>query len=242
MRMLNTKPAVILHKSQWAVTQRTGNMVQKIFLHDAGPKIQREVSLLKLSLDCKANLWFEPADRHWVCESPYLKLHPLTAATSAEPLIDQLKAVFTRWEIDRRYAAFAADDWSEHIVPQLCGLLEQYVPGSEEAAAWLRHTRGEHFVHGDFTLSNVYLSDDRRLIVLDFENAVIGPLLWDETTLVYSFIEQKQYHTARQLFEAFSCSTEMLRAVSGIRLARALRKSQSAAQRAQAHHYILQNY
>lgn len=67
----------IIHESRWAVTQKTGDKVYKIFLHDAYPKIKKEVSLLQLSLATNASLSFDKVMNHWVCKSDYIDIYPL---------------------------------------------------------------------------------------------------------------------------------------------------------------------
>ncbi len=59
----------IIHESRWAVTQKTGDKVYKIFLHDAYPKIKKEVSLLQLSLATNASLSFDKVMNHWVVKN-----------------------------------------------------------------------------------------------------------------------------------------------------------------------------
>ena len=81
-----------------------------------------------------------------------------------------------------------------------------------------------------------------KIIVLDYENATFGPALWDETTLVYSFIEQKQFIPAKQLYDAFGCNKEMLQAICSIRLAQSIRKNKNVKQRAEALEYALNNF
>ena len=76
-------------------------------------------------------------------------------------------------------------------------------------------------------LKNIYLDDKDELLVLDYENATLGPLFWDETTLVYSFIEKEQYEIAKKLYEHFSIEREMLIAISCIRLAQSIKKNQN---------------
>ena len=79
-------------------------------------------------------------------------------------------------------------------------------------------------------------------MVIDYENATLGPLLWDETTLVYSFIEQKQFDIAKQIYDAFRCNKEMLRTICSIRLAQSMRKSQNVMQRFEAYEFVMHNY
>lgn len=242
MRLNEVSSTNVIHKSRWAVTQKCGNIIRKIFLHDEYPKIRKEVLLLQLSLDSKATLSFDDVEKHWVCESEYMDLFPIVDSTSMDEIIPQLKAVFRSWADDGRYCDLIADEWSNTVIPWYCWLLQQYLPDEKESIAWLQDSRAEHFVHGDFTLSNVYLDGGKQIVVIDFENATLGPFLWDETTLIYSLIEHEQYAMARQVFEVFSCKREMLHAISSVRLAQSIRKSQNVQQRAKAHTYISRNY
>lgn len=232
----------IIHESKWAISKRCGNSIYKIFLHDSYPKIRKEVLLLQLSLGRKVKLSFDNMDKHWICESDYMDLHPFINNIRIDELVLQLRDIFNTWEYDSRYLDLISDEWSESVIPWYCMLLRQYIPNSEEHISWLQHSRGEHFVHGDFTLSNVCLDNSKKVVVIDYENATLGPFLWDETTLVYSMIEQEQYVTARYLFEEFSCKNEMLRAICSIRLALSIRKSQNVRQRTEAYSYIFRNY
>lgn len=232
----------IIHKSGWAISKKSGNKVHKIFLHDSYLKIQKEVSLLQLSSGKEANLSFDSYAGRWICESDYLELRPVIANIHLNKFITQLREKFSIWKDDRRYHDLISDEWSECVIPWYCMLLQQYIPDSDELIIWLQDSKGEHFVHGDFTLSNIYLDQSNNVVVLDYENATFGPLLWDETTLVYSFIEQKQFHLARQLYAAFPCKKEMLQAICSIRLAQSLKKKQNIKQRTEAYEYIIQNY
>lgn len=232
----------IIHESRWAISKKCGNKICKIFLHDSYPKIRKEVLLLQLSLDKEVNLSFDGSNKCWVCESDYMELRPIIGNIHLSEFIVQLKVILGVWKDDRRYRDLVSDEWSEIVLPWYCMLLQRYIPDSDELIAWLRHSRGEHFVHGDFTLSNIHLDYSNKVIVLDYENATLGPLLWDETTLVYSFIEQKQFAIARQLYNTFSCNKEMLRIICSIRLAQSIRKNQNVKQRIEAQEYIVQNY
>ena len=78
MSTYETEDKVIIHKSGWAITQKQGNQIYKIFLHDAYPKIKKEVSLLQLSLATNASLSFDNAGNCWVCKSDYIGQHRRT--------------------------------------------------------------------------------------------------------------------------------------------------------------------
>lgn len=227
--------SAILHESRWAISKKCGSRVHKIFLHDAYSKIRKEVSLLQLSLGKEIDLSFDSSIECWVSKSDYMRLWPIIGNIDLGELIAQLKTIFDKWKDDKRYHELISDEWSNTMIPWYCTLLQRYIPASDEAIDWLQHSCAEHFIHGDFTLSNIYLDQSNNVIVLDYENATIGPLLWDETTLVYSFIEQKQFNVARQFYDTFSCNKEMLRAICSVRLAQSIRKKQDAKQRIEAY-------
>ena len=237
-----TDPDVILHESGWAVTRRRSNRILKIFLHNSYSTIRKEVCLLELSHGKKAVLAFDCEENHWVCTSDYVDLFSIVDGIPLDGLIMQLRDVFGIWEHDIRYRDLITDEWSGAVVPWYCGLLHQYLPDAKEEISWLQHSHAQHFVHGDFTVSNVFLDSCGQIIVLDFENATLGPSLWDETTLVYSLIENKQYTMARRIYNAFSCEKEMLRTISSVRLAQSIRKSQNIDRRIIARKYIEQYY
>lgn len=232
----------VIHKSGWAISKRCDNRVHKVFLHDSYSKIQKEVSLLQLSTGKEVQLLFDSSAERWICESDFMDLQPIIGNIGLNEFTAQLQAIFSTWKNDRRYCDLVSDEWTERIIPWYCILLQQYIPDSNELIAWLQDSKGEHFIHGDFTLSNIYLNQSNNVIVLDYENATFGPLRWDETTLVYSFIEQKQFHPARQLYDALSCEKEILQAICSIRLAQSIRKGQSIKQRTEAYEYIFQNF
>jgi len=52
----------IIHKSGWAISKKCGSKIYKIFFHDSYPKIQKEVSLLQLSLGKEINLSFDSSN------------------------------------------------------------------------------------------------------------------------------------------------------------------------------------
>ena len=80
------------------------------------------------------------------------------------------------------------------------------------------------------------------MIVLDYENATFGPILWDETTLIFSLIERKQFQFAKHLYAEFSCEKEMLQVICAIRLGQSIRKGQNIKLRTEAYEYIFQNF
>lgn len=159
-----------------------------------------------------------------------------------EKFITKITLIFSEWNMNDWYRNLISDEWSDIVVPWYCILLQQYVPNCSGLVDWLQNSGGEHFIHGDFTLSNIYLDREGNVKVLDYENATLGPLLWDETTLVYSFIEEKQFPAARRIYDYFSCNKEMLQIISNIRLAQSIRKNQNISQRRETHEYVLQNY
>ena len=241
MNIHRQNPCRIIHESGWAISKKCGEKVYKIFLHDSYPKIRKEVSLLQLGLGNKISLSFDSSTGFWICESDYLQLRPIVGNIHIDELIGKLCNIFDIWKNDRRYNDLIFDEWFESVIPWYCMILQRYIPDSCELIDWLHHSRGEHFIHGDFTLSNIFLDHSNKIIVLDYENATFGPALWDETTLVYSFIEQKQFSPAKQLYDAFGCNKEMLQAICSIRLAQSIRKNQNIKQRAEALEYAL-NY
>ena len=232
----------IIHKSGWAISKKLGNKVYKYFLHDSYSKIQKEVLLLQLGLDKEVILSFDAINECWVCESEYMELRSIVGNIYIDELVIQLKNIFETWENNWQYRDRVADEWAELVIPWYCMLLQRYIPNSNEIIDWLQYSRAEHFIHGDFTLSNIYLDYNNKVIVLDYENATLGPLLWDETTLVYSFIEQKQFNIAKQLYDFFNCTKEMLRVIDSIRFAQSLRKKQNIKRRSEAHEFITKNY
>ena len=242
MSTYETEDKVTIHKSGWAITQKQGNQIYKIFLHDAYPKIKKEVSLLQLSLATNASLSFDNAGNCWICKSDYIDFSPLVGNICLDNLIPQFRQIFDTWRYDSRYCNLVSNEWSEVVVPWYSALLQQYIPNSEELISWLQHSQGKYFIHGDFTLSNIYLDSSNKIVVIDYENATLGPLLWDETTLVYSFIEQKQFGAAKKIYDTFGCSKEMLRVICSIRLALSIRKSYNVEHRIEAHEFVMHNY
>ena len=215
MSTYETEDKVIIHKSGWAITQKQGNQIYKIFLHDAYPKIKKEVSLLQLSLATNASLSFDNAGNCWVCKSDYIDFSPLVGNICLDNLIPQFRQIFDTWRYDSRYCNLVSNEWSEVVVPWYSALLQQYIPNSEELISWVQHS---------------------------YENATLGPLLWDETTVVYSFIEQKQFGAAKKIYDTFGCSKEMLRVICSIRLALSIRKSYNVEHRIEAHEFVMHNY
>lgn len=232
----------VIHTSRWAVTSRYGNTVKKRFLFNNVPKIQKEVSLLRLNTQLDVKLYFDYESTNWVAEMPYLRLHPLFNGRNTCNTLEQLKNIFDTWESDPRYCALVPDDWDLVTKPYFINLLTQYLPDSLGTAAYLSIQRAEHFIHGDFRLSNVLRDRHERIVVLDFENAMIGPRLWDETTLVHNLIEEYQYDMARKVFDTFHCPWMMLLTIAGIRLAQSRNKSLNDSDRMCAYEFILNHF
>ena len=232
----------IIHESKWAITKRSGNKILKVFLHDSYAKIQKEVTLLKLSTEQEAKLSFDSCAKCWICESEYMVLRPIIGNIELSEFTKQLQELFDVWNNDCRYSGLISDEWSQRVIPWYCMLLQQYIPGSEKLITWLQGSKAEHFIHGDFTLDNIYLSKSNNMIVLDYENATFGPILWDETTLIFSLIERKQFQFAKHLYAEFSCEKEMLQVICAIRLGQSIRKGQNIKLRTEAYEYIFQNF
>ena len=230
----------VLHKSRWAETVRCGDVVRKYYFYHNTGKIEKEVSLLRLGTGLAVRLYYEPMTFRLVSEMPYIRLMPLFGGDT-EDTLSQLADAFRMWDRDDRFLSMVEDDWDERTKPCLLRLLREYLPDDVDLQDYLVSTRGEHFIHGDFQTSNVYRKEDGQLLVLDYENAGTGPLLWDEATLAYSLIEQCEYAAAESVLQAFRCPGEMLACIAGIRLAQSKRKAENIERRTTAYHYILRH-
>lgn len=231
----------IIHISKWAVTSRKGTKVYKSFLQDNFEKINKEISLLRLDAGMNIKLYFDYESRRWISKSEFIELHDLVSGNVSEIQV-WLKSIFEKWHKNPFYCSLVTDEWHASIVPWYCGMLKQFIPDSDNESMFLRHSSAEHFIHGDFTLANVKIKSSGEIIVLDFENATLGPMKWDETTLVYSLIEAEAYAMARQLYESFSCSADMLKAIASVRLAQTRKKGQDETRRMSAFHFIFKYY
>lgn len=232
----------VIHISRWAVTSRCGNTVKKRFLFNNTPKIQKEVSLLRLSTQLDVKLYFDNETSNWVAEMPYLRLRPIFNGKNPCDTFEQLKRIFSAWESDPGYCALAPDDWELVTKPYFMDLLTRYLPDPSGPAAYLSIQKAEHFIHGDFRLQNVLRDEQGRIIVLDFENAMIGPRLWDEATLTHNLIEDHQYGLAEKAFDTFCCPRMMLLTIAGIRLAQSRKKSLNDSGRMEAYDFILNHF
>ena len=219
----------VIHTSKWAITKRCGEMIKKFYLFN----------LLRLSTQLNVRLYFDHKSANWVAEVPYLRLHPLFDGRNTHDTLEQLRNIFDMWEYDRRYCALVSNDWEPMAKPYFINLLTQYLTASSELGAYLSVQKADHFIHGDFRLSNVLRDRCERIVVLDFENAMIGPRLWDETTLVYNLIEEHQYELAMEVFDSFHCPWMMLLTIAGIRLAQSRKKSLDDSSRMKAYEFIL---
>lgn len=228
----------VIHTSKWAVTRSCGSVVRKEFLHDNLPKINKECTLLKLSTGNEAKVFYDVDLGCWVCETPFIELRPLFQNGCTADIIRQLKDISAHWKQDNSYISLVDDEWGRQTVPWYCTLLRKFMPGSFAVAQWMKNSKAEIFIHGDFTLSNVFLDNCGKIVVLDFENASLGPVLWDETTLVYSLVENRQYKLALNLYEKFSCGQEMLLAIACVRLAQSLNKGNNIENRREALSFI----
>lgn len=233
---------IVVHISKWAVTTRKGNKIRKTFFYSNIKKIAREIELLKVSTSLDVRLFFDEQSCHWISETDYLDLNDLFENENDDETINRLKAAFWKWEQNSQYRNLVENEWSESAIPWYCGLLQQYFSDPEPIIAYLRQTKGEHFVHGDYMLSNVKQNSSGEIVVLDFENAVLGPLMWDETTLVYSAIEEGRYSIAKQLFDSFACTSDMLYAIAAIRLAQSVKKQQNENIRKDAFQFVKENF
>lgn len=231
----------IIHASKWAVSVRKGTKVYKAFLHDNFKKINKEISLLRVDSGMNIELYFDFESRHWISKTEFLELHELISGNFSETQV-QLNSIFEKWQKNSFYRNLVTDEWHTSIAPWYCSILKKFVPESSRESIFLCHSSADHFIHGDFTLSNVKIKSSGEIIVLDFENATLGPMKWDETTLVYSLIKAEEYAMARQLYESFSCSADMLKVIASVRLAQTRNKGQDETRRMSAFHFIFKFY
>lgn len=88
---------------------------------------------------------------------------------------------------------------------------------------FLNQLKSNTFIHGDFSLSNIY-SDNGELLVVDYQHACIGPANWDlcyliSTTGINNYVEKILKNMSRE-------DLNLIKIISEIRLGRAIRKSQ----------------
>lgn len=237
-----TTEDIVVHISKWAITTQNGSLIRKMYFYNNIKKINREIELLRISTGLEVRLFFDNQRCNWVSETNYLELNDLFENRRTDETINLLKTMFERWEQDGRYRKLVESEWEASVVPWYCNILQRYFPEPESIIAYLQQTKGTHFVHGDFLLSNVKKNSHNEIVVLDFENAVLGPLLWDETTLVYSAIEEKRYSIAKHLFDSFACTDDMLRAIAAIRLSQSIKKQQNENIREDAFQFVKENF
>lgn len=234
--------SICLHKSRWAVTVKNGSIIRKRFLHLNTAKICKEVSLLRLSSEIEINLMFDANSLEWYYEMPYLDLYPFHIYDNQQATFTQLHRIFNSWNSDERYCKLTQNEWNAINIPYYSEILKRYFPSNYGITSYLSELTADHFIHGDFTTSNVYYDESGRIIVLDYENATVGPYKWDESTLAYSFIENLSYDMAQKVIDEFHCSKQMLLAIAAIRLAQIRRKQGNDADRYRAYWYILENF
>ena len=227
----------VIHVSKWAITKRYGEKIKKYYFFNHLPKIQKEINLLRLCSNIDSQLYFDTEVMKWVAEMPYINLHPIFDIQNIDDTLTQLSCILNTWN-DDFYSSFVLNDWDSSMKPYFINILSQYLYEAKEFILYLSTTKSEHFIHGDFMLSNIQEDNNHNIVVLDFENATIGPLLWDETTLVYSLIEEKKYHIAWKVFNMFQCSYMMLVTIAAIRLAQSRKKSQNEMRRYEAYNFI----
>ena len=235
----NTK---LLHKSNWAVTTKTGNIVTKYFFYPNFEKICKEVSLLNLSSKLKIKLMFDVDSFKWYYEMPYIDLYPFHVNCESQTIFNQLHKVFNIWDTDKRYEKLIKDEWNTINLPYYTEILTRYVRDNNDITSYLLELKSEHFIHGDFTISNVYCDKTGNIIILDYENATRGPYKWDESTYAYSFIENMNYDMAKIIINEFQCPKQMILSIAAIRLAQTRRKQQDDTNRLRAYQYILENF
>ncbi len=232
----------VLHKSKWATTLKCNNIVIKCFNDNDLPKIQKEVHLLHLSSNLDIELYYDNNNEQWCMKMAFIDLVPLYCNSHINKTIEALISVFSNWQDDKRYMQYVCDDWESITKPYMMYLLQKYLPFENKAKEYLNSMKSERFIHGDFILSNVQQDLLGNIIILDFEDAGTGPYLWDQTTLVYSFVEEGKYDIARHMFFEFGCSYEMLYCIASVRLARAYKNTTNIYKRTLAYEKIKADY
>lgn len=230
----------IIHQSKWATTVRVGKRIKKYYLYDNPEKISKETELLRLSSNLPVSLIFDEQRHQWVQEMPYISNTELFAGDSLH-ILERLKDMVSLWDSDGRFLSLVSDNWEAKAKPYWKNVLETY-GGTAAAVCYLSKTSGEHFIHGDFQIMNVLRNPLDELIVIDFENAGVGPELWDETTMVYSLVQERKYALAKQAYSYFRCDKQMLECIAAIRLAQAKKKDVGIEKREYALTYVMENF
>lgn len=219
---LISSEASLLHSSLWAQTFRDKESVYKVFRFDDIQKINKEYQLLKLMDQISCELLKDPVTESYVLKTRYLNTENISSDLSVNFLVDKLHCYFKHWESSSFSALCIPGSWG-NAVSYYTYCINTYAPEYSESVNVLLQQKAEHFVHGDLTPDNVKIYDE-DLVVFDFENAMQGPLMWDETTFVYGLLEAKLNTVAEEVFRRFDSDTELLFCIAVIKLAIARKK------------------
>lgn len=228
---------IIIHRSLWAVTLKDNELLYKVFYYNNLKKIRKEIELLNIMGQIQVELIVNDNTDFIYSRAPYLKMSDIDENCSGEWLYLKLKYWLDKWKTEKNFIEKVDSLWEIQTLPYMVKVLEHYLPNSEIYIDYLKTTKGVQFIHGDFSLSNVKLFEN-EVIILDFENADIGPVLWDEESFVYSLIENGYYSLAKQLFEKLGCSIQGVSCIAAIKLATAYKKNVKINERRKAFEYI----
>lgn len=224
------KDVTLVHISKWAVTVKKYSYIYKILLKDEPARIHKEFLLLKMNPLLNAALM--KTDNIGYIRTNYVETQEIVSKECAEKLtVDLLNFLdsFRKTNIE-----CDMENWMEGTCEFMCAEIERYCPEYTDATDILKMLVPCQLIHGDFLLQNVKYGPDGNLIVFDFEDAGYGPMLWDETTLVFSMIENGYCTLAEEIYKKFCCDWAVLYAICVHRLARAIKKSEKVLERKKA--------
>lgn len=233
--VLLSSEAIVVHRSLWAITIKDGNFVYKFYYYHNREKIHKEVNLLLAMNQIEVELFEERA--YTYLKMKYIGYADIMYNMDIRFLYEQIQYWINRWNTEPVFHKCIGQIWTSQTVPYMIEVLKEYIPNVMEYIQYLSELEIGGFVHGDFTLENVKIYDD-KLLIFDFETACFGPVLWDQTTFIYSLIENKYFNLANGLFEKFGCDLMMLKAIAAYRLALSYKKNANIGQREQACIYI----
>lgn len=210
----------IIHKSLWAISIKVNDEFFKIFYYLEYDKIKKENDLLNLINHCGSELFFNKDYEFYYSKMQFLKFDIITKFTNKEWItrqIEDIKCKFLRIKASLPNFSLV----KEYICKKIMLCRNDYDVNA--SIKFISNLKEQHFVHGDFTIDNVMIYGS-CLYVLDFENACLGPLQWDETSFVYSLLEKRYYELAVYFIKEFNIDCVLIKSFALYKLGLALSK------------------
>jgi len=243
----------LINESFWSLTYKDSNFLYKYIKFNNFNKLLREVKYSRLAYKneiptskCVA-YGFSNKHNSMFIQYCYYELEEITCdlflgkSNISDIILNKIKSIneVNVKDIKDNY-------WKNNMLKEfsivLNEILKPYLENSEginynvsRKTTFLESLKMVSFIHGDFSLSNIFLHNN-NVFIIDFEHGCIGPDIWDKCYLLATIAIDKRIYNFLKLLTHIEL--ELVLIISEIRLARALKKSFLVSERLKSYKLI----